>query len=393
MTAPPARRGRRTAHPVLSPDQLNRATLARQLLLERASADRPVEGIVESVGGLQAQEPASPYIALWSRLDGFESASLDRMLTGRRLVKATLMRATVHVVSRRDYLRLWPAVQPMLTALTRRERGGAPGIERLQALAEAASTFAWTPRSITELRDHVGGLTDGLDRDDAWWMVRRHAALVHAPSSVPWSFGRRPRLVAAATWLGGDRFADEAAAIEHLVRRHLAAFGPATAADVGSWSGLSVGRLQAGIEAIERTGDLRRFSDERGRMLLDLEGAPLPPANTEARPRLLPMWDSVLLAFADRTRIISDEHRRIVIARNGDTLPTFLVDGRVAGLWWAELDGGRSRVVLEPFARLARDARRALEQEAERLAAFVDPLEPEVYRRYRRTRARRLPSG
>jgi hypothetical protein len=199
--------------------------------------------------------------------------------------------------------------------------------------------------------------------------------------------------VAAATWLGGDRFPDEAAAIEHLVRRHLAAFGPATAADVGSWSGLSVGRLQAGIAAIERTGDLRRFSDERGRMLLDLEGAPLPPANTEARPRLLPMWDSVLLAFADRTRIISDEHRRIVIARNGDTLPTFLVDGRVAGLWWAELDGGRSRVVLEPFARLARDARRALEQEAERLAAFVDPLEPEVYRRYRRTRARRLPSG
>ena len=133
---------------------------------------------------------------------------------------------------------------------------------------------------------------------------------------------------------------------------------------------------------------MRRFSDERGRELLDLEDAPLPDADTPAPPRLLPMWDSILLAFADRTRLISDEDRRVVIAPNGDTLPTFTVDGVVAGLWWAAAEpGGRTRIAIEPFRPPLRQAdMRALEGEGERLAAFVEPLEPAVYSRYRRWR-------
>lgn len=387
------RRRRTSPHPILDAGRLNRSTLARQSLLERTSAT-PVAPAVERFGGLQAQEPASPYIALWTRIEGFEAASLDEAVREREIVKATLMRSTLHAVSRDDYRHLLPAIRPMLHGLTRRERGGGPGAERLDQLADAALRFAATPRANAELRRHLAPLVDGeLDPDDAWWWVRRHAAFIHAPTPDPWSYGRRPSLVAAGSWLDSEGFAAEADGLERLVRRHLAAFGPATAADIASWSGLPVARLRPAIEAIDRSGELRRFSDVRARELLDLEGAPLPEGDAPAPPRLLPMWDSVLLAFADRTRIISDEHRAVVVARNGDTLPTFLVDGRVAGLWWAEGDRDRTRIVLEPFGRLARADRRALELEGERLAAFVEPHERGVFGRYRRTRARRRPGA
>ena len=178
--------------------------------------------------------------------------------------------------------------------------------------------------------------------------------------------------------------------MERLVRRYLGAFGPATTADIAQWSGLPVGRLRVGVAALDDAGDLRRFQDERGRTLLDLPGAPLPDADTPAPPRLLPMWDSTLLAFADRTWLISDTDRAVVIASNGDTLPTFTVDGVVAGLWWAERDGPGSRIVIEPFRPpLEAAVARSLEQEAERLAAFVGPLEPAVYGRYQRWRPSR----
>jgi hypothetical protein len=189
---------------------------------------------------------------------------------------------------------------------------------------------------------------------------------------------------------GVDASAD-AADVAHLVRRYLGAFGPATAADASAWSGLTVARLRPAISALDAAGDLVRFADERGRELLDLRAAPRPCADVPAPPRLLPMWDSILLAHADRTRVISDEDRRRVVEVNGDTYPTYLVDGRVAGLWWAEEGpGGRPRVVLEPFRPPADADRAALEAEGERVASFIADREPAVYRRYRTSRARRL---
>ncbi len=377
---------RRTQHEVLSRDRLNRATLARQLLLERA-AIRPTTAI-KRIGGLQAQEPASPYLALWSRLAAFDSAALDRAFQRRRVVKATLMRSTLHVVTRDDYIHLLPATLPMLRGLTRRGQGPEPAPERIDALAEAALAFASRPRANTELREHLAGLADDMSVDDALWFVRRYAAWIHAPSTIPWSFGRRPILTGASAWLGEASFAEEAAALEYLARHYLAAFGPATSADMAAWSGLAITRLRPALAEMDAGGGLRRYSDEHGRELLDLAGASVPPADADAPARFLPMWDSVLLAFADRTRMISDEHRKVVTARNGDTLPTFLVNGRVAGLWWAESDGVGSRIALEPFIRLSRGERREVEREGERLAAFVGPIEPGVYRRYRTTRAR-----
>lgn len=372
-------------HPRLSADAINRATLARQLLLERASV--PLPKAIERLAGLQAQEPASPYLALWTRLREFRPEALDKAFRDRRVVKASLMRSTLHAVTVDDYRHFLPAIQPMLRSLNRRA-SRRPNADRIAELADAAAAFASEPRSNVELRDHVASLDEAFARDVAWWFIHRHAAFVNVPTDAVWSFGRRPAYVAADAWLDGLSFASEDAGLERLVRRYLGAFGPASAADASAWSGLPIARLRPAIAAIDAAGDIERFSDDRGRELLDLRGAPHPPADVAAPARLLPMWDSLLLAHADRTRVVADEHRRTVIAKNGDTLPTFLVDGRVAGLWWAESDGTATTVVLEPFGRLRRADRRALEDEAERLAEFVGPLEPEVYRRYRWSRAR-----
>ncbi len=370
---------------VLSGRRLNRATLARQLLLERADLD--VETAVCRIGGLQAQEPASPYIGLWTRLSRFEVPELDAAFAARTVVKGTLMRATLHAVTAADFRDLWPAVRPLIQGIRRQDRRAAPDDATLDELRTAVRDFASEPRRLGELRDHLGE-RPGFSAEEILWWVRLAVPFLRAPDPVAWSFDRRPRLVHSEAWLGREGWADETVALERLVRRYLEAFGPASAADLAQWSGLSVARLRIGIAAVEAAGDLRRAVDERGRALLDVAGAPLPPEDVPAPPRLLPMWESTLLAFADRTRIISDADRAVVIARNGDTLPTFTVDGVVAGLWWAEPDaGGRTRIRIEPFRPpLPRAAARALEQEGERLAAFVEPHEPAVYRRYQRWR-------
>lgn len=376
----------RSRHPVLSSDELNRASLARQLLLERATIE-PTDA-TERVGGLQAQEPASPYLALWSRVAALDPEAVDRAFRERRLIKATLMRSTLHAVTREDYARLLPATLPMLQGLVRRGQAPDPGEKRVRKLTAAAMAFAQEPRANTEIRDHLAGIAADIPPDDALWFVRRYGAWVHAPSAVRWSFGRRPILTGASSWLADVVFATEAAALEHLAGRYLAAFGPATVADMAAWSGLSMTKLRPALATLDAAGELRRFEDERGLELIDLGEAPRPGADVDAPVRFLPMWDSLLLAYADRTRLVSHEDRRVVVARNGDTLPTFLVNGRVAGLWWAEADGSSSRIAIEPFIKLSRQEQRAVEREGEDLAAFVGPIEPDVYRRYRTSRAR-----
>ena len=339
---------------------------------------------LERVGGLQAQEPASPYVGLWTRLRQFDPSALDRAIRERQAVKATLMRATLHLVTTDDYLHLLPAVRPMLQAHNTRHRAPVPGIE---ALTRKAIDFASEPRSMTELRDHLAPHAD-TQAEAFWWLVRIHAPFVHAPADSAWSFGRRPLLVGAPSWLPDMGFADEQAGLEHLVRRYLGAFGPASFADMSQWSGLTISRLRA---AAGRIPDLQHYRDEDGRALVDLPGAPLPDAHEEAPVRLLPMWDSTLLAYARRDRVLPDAYRKVVIARNGDVLPTFLVDGLVHGLWWVELDGGDHRIVFEPFTPVPRRAMAELRAEADGLLAFLAPHEPAAYARYRRSRARVLP--
>ena len=367
----------------LTARRLNRATLARQLLLHRERLD--VVEAVERIGGLQAQEPASPYIALWARLHSLEAARLSSALHARELVKATLGRSTLHIVSTRDYRASVTALLGVTRAKWMQETRGRPVERTLPELTEDALAFAAVPRTNVELRNHAGTLGEPVPADDLWRRIRRYGAFVHVPGDEPWAFGRRPVQIAAREWVG-EPDADEAAGLERLVRTHLRAFGPSRLADIAQWSGLSVRDLRTGLARID---EVETHEDPLGREIFDLPGAPLPDEDTPAPPRLLPMWDETLLAYAERDRVLPEAYRKQVIVKAGDVLPTFTVAGFVAGLWWAEPPGAeRPRIVLEPFVPLTSDAREALRYEADALADFIATPEPEVYRRYRHTKRR-----
>jgi DNA glycosylase AlkZ-like len=341
----------------LSLRELNRATLARQMLLRRHSIS--AVRAIERVGGLQAQWPPAPYVGLWTRVEGFRRAGLERPLARGDVVKTTLMRATLHLVSARDY--------PVFLAALH-GGGASPLREEALALAQRAAPglralFAEGPRSRTEVmgwlaEEHPSELIDKFPWT-TWFAVRVSANLVHTPEAAAWDArtGRRlaPLEVVAPV--------DPAVARVEVVRRYLAAFGPASVADVRQWSGM---RSRDVIPALEALEPLRRFSDEDGRELLDLARAPL-PRDVPAPVRFLPKWDNLLLAHDDRRRVLPDEYRRVVIRKNGDVDQTFLVDGVVAGTW-AAVDG---HVDVRPFAPLPRGVRREVEDEAARLAAFV----------------------
>jgi hypothetical protein len=335
---------------VLTQAELNRALLARQLLLERR--DLALPHAVEQVGCLQNQYAPSGYVGLWTRIAGFERDALTRALERRALVQATLMRNTIHVVSRADYWPLVIAVRTERMAWSRSvQRTDGRAVRRA---AERLRRFlADGPRRQKEIADAglwVPGVGIWLD-------------LVRVPPSGTWERRRADLFGLAEDWVGPEPELGEEEAREHLVRRYLGAFGPAPQRDIANWAGMSVRALAGALERLP----LRRFRDEAGRELVDVPRAPLPPAAAPATVRFLPTWDATVLVHARRTGILAEEHRkRIFNVRNPQSERTFLVDGRVAGAW--RYDSGR--ITLEPFGRLARAARAELEDEAERLAAF-----------------------
>jgi hypothetical protein len=334
---------------------LNRATLARQLLLERRrlSATAAIERLV----GMQAQWPPAPYVGLWSRLTGFRRAALERAILRGDVLKPTVMRGTLHLVTARDYPTFWAAFGEMLTWFRPEHLEDA-----LRIVPEARELARQGPLSQKALLEHLErehGHTDAYGRR-VFHALRRHAHLLHTPESALYT--TRPQAV--YRFFDEPETVDAFAARTEIVRRYLAAFGPATRADIADWSGLRVADFLPALEALE---PLRRFRDETGRELLDVPRAPLPHEGTPTPVRFLPKWDNVLLAFADRRRVISDEHRRVVVGKNGDVAPTFLVDGFVAGMWRVESE----RVRVEPFSPLPRVWRRKVEDEAARLEAWL----------------------
>jgi winged helix DNA-binding protein len=335
---------------VLTQAELNRALLARQLLLERRRLSLP--RAVEQIGCLQNQYAPSGYVGLWTRIAGFERHALTRALERRALVQATLMRNTIHVVSRADYWPLVIAVRTERMAWSRSvQRTDGRAVRRA---AERLRRFlADGPRRQKEIADAglwVPGVGIWLD-------------LVRVPPSGTWERRRADLFGLAEDWVGPEPELDEEDAREHLVRRYLAAFGPAPQRDIANWAGMSVRALAGALERLP----LRQFRDEAGRELVDVPRAPLPPAAAPAPVRFLPTWDATVLVHARRTGILAEEHRkRIFNVRNPQSERTFLVDGRVAGAW--RYDSGR--ISLEPFGRLPRAAHAELEDEAERLAAF-----------------------
>ncbi|HUI36145.1 MAG TPA: winged helix DNA-binding domain-containing protein [Gaiellaceae bacterium] len=324
--------------------------LARQLLLERRRLSLP--RAVEQVGCLQNQYAPSGYVGLWTRVAGFERDALTRALERRALVQATLMRNTIHVVSRADYWPLVIAVRAERMAWSRSvQRTDARAVRR--AAKRLRRFLADGPRRQKEIADAglwVPGVGIWLD-------------LVRVPPSGTWERRRADLFGLAEDWVGPEPELGEEEAREHLVRRYLGAFGPAPQRDIANWAGMSVRALAGALERVP----LRRFRDEAGRELVDVPRAPLPPSAAPAPVRFLPTWDATVLVHARRTGILAEEHRkRIFNVRNPQSERTFLVDGRVAGAW--RYDSGR--ITLEPFGRLERAARVELEDEAERLAAF-----------------------
>ena len=340
---------------VLTLRELNRATLARQLLLERRRM--PVTRAIERLAGMQAQWPPSPYIGLWTRIDGFRRETLERAILRGDVVKATVMRSTLHLVSRRDYAPYWTALHdlPWGDAETRTRAE-----ELVPVLAELAQQAEVTLKDVVAHLMQRHDVHDELQARRIWHRARTLLHMHHAPRTALWT--NRPEAV--YTRVDTTEELDSLAALTHVVHAYLAAFGPATRADVAEWSGLRVRDFEPALEALE---PLQRFRNEEGKELLDLPRAPLPSADTRVPVRFLPKWDNLLLAHADRRRVLGDEHRKKIIVKNGDVTQTFLVDGVVAGMWRAE--GGR--VLIEPLVPLSRTARQDVEDEAARLAAWL----------------------
>lgn len=357
----------------LTTGDLNRALLARQLLLERVPLT--VTDAVRRVVALQAQEPASPYLALWARLAAFDPAELDAAFRDATVVKATLMRITLHALPLDEHAPLHAAMVSSLRASRlsdRRFRESGVTIGDVDAALPALLDFAAVPRSAAEVQDFLAGR--GLPHPRVWWALRTFAPVRHVPGGGAWAFGRDRGFVATPPPWRAHRY-DEA--LVHLARRYLAGFGPATPLDLTQFSLLGRPVSRQALAALE--DELVHLEGPDGEDLVDLADAPRPPGDVRAPARLLPMWDQALLSHADRARIVPPEHRSTVLRRNGDCLPTVLVDGRVAGVWRATEAG----IEITALERLDDDAWAELEAEARSLRVLLADREPEVYRRYR----------
>jgi hypothetical protein len=336
----------------LSRRELNRALLARQLLLDRARL--PIPRALERIAGLQAQYAPAMYLGLWSRVEGLGRDALTRALERRSVVQATLMRATIHLVSKRDYWPLAVAIRDPRRSWWERVHPNQP--RDMPAAARRLRRFlADGPRRRKEIEELLG-----RERARGVWL---YLDLVRVPPSGTWEQRRADLYATAEDWVGPENVSREEG-LTLLVRRYLAAFGPAPKTDIADWAMLSVGDVESGLERVK----LRRFRDENGKELLDLPRAPLPPPDTPAPPRFLAAWDATLLVHARRTQIVPEEYRSVVFnVKTPHSVSTFLVDGQVAGTWRHE--GGK--VELEPFESVPRAARRELKDEARRLEAFL----------------------
>jgi Winged helix DNA-binding domain len=341
-------------------------------MLLRRSSMPPVEAVQRLVG-MQAQVPLAPYVGLWSRLDAFDPDELGRAVLERRAVRIPLMRTTLHLVSAADCLALRPVLQPVL------ERGfstGSPfgrnlrGLDVAAVLAEGRRLLDERPRTTAELGRLLAERWPDRDPASLAHAVRYLVPLVQVPPRGVWGAAGRATWTTVEAWLGRSPASDPAPGLasgpapDRMVLRYLAAFGPATVADVQAWCWLT--RLREVLDRLRPR--LRTFRDQDGRELFDLPDAPRPDPGVEAPPRFLPEYDNLLLSHADRSRVIADEHRERVFTRGA-----VLVDGVAWGAWRTERAPGRSAATLaiQPFAPPARRDLAAVGEEGERLLSFT----------------------
>jgi len=368
-------RGRTYLHTVgigadlLSQRQLARATLARQLLLERAR-QTPLDAVAHLVG-LQAQVPTDPYLALWSRLEGFDPGDLAGLMLNRHVVRIVVMRSTIHLVTADDCTVLRPFAQPVIDRELRARRDVAPGlagVDLVPVLAFAHEAMTEQPRSPTALRALLGERFPDLDPGALAAACRNHLPLVQVPPRGVWGRSGGVTYAPADTYLG--RALADPPPIDEIVLRYFAAFGPASAADLAAWSGLTGAR-----ELIDRVlPRLREFRDERGKQLFDLPDAPRPGADVPAPPRFLPEYDNVLLSHADRSRFRPDDDGRRLAAGTRAVRGAVLNDGAGVGTWRTEpRDDGSTTLVVDHLDALSKRDQRAIAAEGRAMHAFLQP--------------------
>lgn len=354
--------------PILSQRALNRATLHRQLLLDRQAM--PVLDAVRRLVALNAQDPNPPYLTLWARLTGFIPDQLTRLLYDKRVVRSSLLRATQHLATAEDYRWIRPLLQGTLVRAWRGAFGRVMNSLDPDDVAATARTLL-TGRTLTrpQLRDLLIERFPGADPMAISWSVQALLAIVHPPPSGTWNTHGATPFALAEDWLGEPMDAEPDAA--EMIRRYLAAFGPATVMDMQAWSGLT--RLREVVDRIRP--ELCTFRNETGGELFDLSDAPLPDPDTPAPVRYLPAFDNLMLAQADRTRVMSDEQRKRVCV-GAAVEATVLVDGRVAAVWSVTTGGGAATLTIDPLSRLSAGDRAAIEEEGSRLLAFTHPDKP-----------------
>ncbi len=352
---------------VLGRRSLGRATLARQLLLERV--DLPVADAVQHLVGLQAQVPRVPHLALWDRLAGYDTAALDVLMTSRAVVRTQLMRTTIHTVTAADAFALRPLLQPVLD----RTAAGTVWGQRLRGqdvsdvVAEAVELLAGTPMARAQLQRELARRHPGLDAEAVAFCVSYWVPWVQPPPRGLWNGSGAAVMTTVEAWLGPAP--GPAGSPEDLVRRHLRAFGPATVRDVQAWCGLTKLR-----EVVERMGpQLRRFRGEDGAELLDVPDAPLPDPDTPAPVRFLAEYDNVVLSHADRSRVVADGNHVLLLGGPGGWTGTVLIDGLLRATWAARRDEDATVLTVRPSGPLTSVERDDVVTEGERLLAFLAP--------------------
>jgi hypothetical protein len=350
---------------VLNLRELNRATLARQMLLEREPLTAPAA--IERLVGLQAQLASAPYVGLWTRLRDFRREDLAGEIASRKIIKATLMRATLHLCTADDYVRFRTALKPVLigaaSGLVKR-RGG--DFELDKVLKAARKFIGEKPRSFAEISDMLSKLAPDHDVGAMRYTVRTHIPLAQVPIATGWSYSNKPEFTLAEAWIGRPISPEDN--LRDLVFRYLAAFGPATVTDAQTWLGM---KLKETFEKLRP--ELQTCRGEGRSELFDLPGLPLPAEDVPAPVRFLPEYDNLLLSHSNRTRVIADEYRSKVYLPGLRVAATILVDGFVRGAWKIEKTKTAATLVIEPFDKLTKKDRAALTEEGERLARFVEP--------------------
>jgi hypothetical protein len=351
--------------PFLSQRALNRALLARQQLLERV--ERPASELIEGLVGMQSQAPLAPYVGLWTRISGFAPDELARLMTDRAVVRASLMRYTLHLVTARDYVAMRPIFAPLLAQRFRVSpfQRNVVGVDLDELARLARALLEERPRTAADLGRRLADRWPSCDPQSLSAAVGHLLPLVQLPPRGVWGAGGLPTWGLAEAWLGQPVGTNPAP--DRLVLRYLGAFGPASINDIQNWSGMS--RL---AEVVARLGDrLVTFRNEGGRELFDLPDAPRPDPGTPAPPRFVPEYDNLLLGHRDRTRVMDPQHSTPLFPGNGGVLGSVLLDGRFAGGWRISRADDRALLAVELVVTPVRRDRLDLETEGQRLLEFT----------------------